>query len=152
MDYYFLERVYQRYHDIPWRVIETKRCYLREMIPDDLPDLYRLYAGKGMTEYMEPLYGWDEEMEYTKSYIENMYRFYGYGMWLVKDRMTDELIGRAGFDHYVVDGERILEMGYAIGVPYQRMGYASEVCQALIAYAKSAHLGYEELYCFVQVF
>ncbi|MDE6980927.1 MAG: hypothetical protein K2P60_05935, partial [Lachnospiraceae bacterium] len=45
VDYYFLERVYQRKHGIPWRVIDTERCYLREMTLQDLPDLYRLYEG-----------------------------------------------------------------------------------------------------------
>lgn len=150
IDYYFLERVYQRGHKIPWRVIETKRCYLREMTPEDLPDLYRLYEGEGMTEYMEPLYEWEQEMAYVKAYIENMYRFYGYGMWLVKDRIDDRLIGRAGFDHYTANGKCMLEMGYAIGVPYQRKGYATEVCRALIAYAKGAGLLYDGLYCFVR--
>ncbi len=44
IDYYFLERVYQRKHGIPWTVIETRRCYLREMTVSDLPDLYELYS------------------------------------------------------------------------------------------------------------
>lgn len=150
VDVYFLERVYQRKHGIPWRVIETKRCYLREMTLSDLPDLYRLYEGKGMTEYMEPLYGWEEEKKYAKAYIETMYRFYGYGMWLVKDRATDELIGRAGFDHYTDGGETLLEMGYAIAASRQRKGYATEVCRAMIEYAKGAETGYDKLYCFVR--
>lgn len=150
VDYYFLERVYQRKHHIPWRVIETKRCYLREMTLYDLPDLYELYAGDGMTKYMEPLFDREEETEYTKAYIQNMYRFYGYGMWLVKDRMTHRLIGRAGLNHCEPEGECVLEMGYAIGVPYQKKGYAAEVCRAVIDYAKCADLGFDKLYCFVQ--
>lgn len=149
IDYYFLERVYQRKHGIPWRVIETKRCYLREMTLSDLPDLYELYAGEGMTKYMEPLYDWEQETEYTKAYIQNMYRFYGYGMWLVKDRMTHRLIGRAGLEHCDLEGECLLEMGYAVGVSYQRMGYAEEVCRAVIEYAGGAELGFDKIYCFV---
>ena len=149
IDYYFLERVYQRKHGIPWRVIETKRCYLREMMLSDLPDLYELYAGEGMTEYMEPLYDWERETEYTKAYIQNMYRFYGYGMWLVKDRMTHRLIGRAGLDHCDLEGERLLEMGYAVGCPYRRMGYAAEVWRAVMEYVRCADLGFDKIYCFV---
>lgn len=150
VDYAFLERIYQRKHHIPWRVIETKRCYLREMTTEDLPDLYRLYAGEGMTDYMEPLYEWEEELAYTKAYIANMYRFYGYGMWLAKDRYTDELIGRAGLNNLEFEGEQILEMGYAIDVFRQRMGYGTEVCEAVIEYARAAETGYEKLYCFVR--
>ncbi|MBO5303719.1 MAG: GNAT family N-acetyltransferase [Lachnospiraceae bacterium] len=149
VDYWFLERIYQRKHHIPWRVIDTGRCYLREMTEEDLPELFELYAGKGMTDYMEPLFEWEEELEYTRAYIANMYRFYGYGMWLVMQKKTDKLIGRAGLNHLEFEGEMILEMGYAIGVSYQKNGYATEVCDAVIAYAKGADLGYEKLHCFV---
>lgn len=150
VDYYFLERVYQRKHGIPWRVIETKRCYLREMTLDDLDDLYEMYEDAAITKYMEPLYERKKEEEYTRAYIANMYHFYGYGMWLVKDEATDTLIGRAGLNNLEIDGENFLEMGYAIKVPCQRKGYATEVCEAIIAYAKGAGLGYEKLHCFVQ--
>ena len=64
-----------------------------------LDALFELYAGKGMTDYMEPLYPYEEEREYQQAYIEQMYRFYGYGMWIVCDRNTGELIGRAGVEH-----------------------------------------------------
>jgi len=150
IDYYFLERVYQRKHGLPWRVIETSRCYLREMTLLDLPDLYELYGQEGMTDYMEPLYDKEEEYAYAKAYIQNMYRYYGYGMWLVKDRNTDKLIGRAGFDHFESEGAYLLEMGYAISVFRQRQGYGFEVCQAMLAYAKEAELGFEQIHCFVQ--
>jgi len=150
IDYYFLERVYQRKHGLHWRVIETSRCYLREMTLLDLPDLYELYGQEGMTDYMEPLYDKEEEYAYAKAYIQNMYRYYGYGMWLVKDRVTHRLIGRAGLNHCEPEGECVLEMGYAIGVPYQKKGYATEVCRAIIDYAKCADLGFDKLHCFVQ--
>lgn len=150
LDYYFLERVYRRKHGLPWRVIETQRCYLREITLSDLPDLFALYGQKGMTNYMEPLYGIEEELACTKAYISNMYRYYGYGMWLVKDRKTDALIGRAGFDHFESEGECLLEMGYAISVFRQRQGYGFEVCRAMLAYAKEAELGFDRIHCFVR--
>lgn len=150
VDYYFLERIYQRKHQIPWHMIDTKRCYLREMTEEDLPDLYKLYEGEGITKYVEPLYEWEEELAYTKAYIKNMYRYYGYGMWLVKDRDTHELIGRAGLNNLEFGGKWILEMGYIIAADRQRMGYATEVCKAIIEYAKGADTGYDRLYCFVQ--
>lgn len=150
VDYDFLERIYQRRHGIPWRVIETGRCYLREMTLSDLPELYALYRDADFSRYIEPLHPWEEEVEYTKAYIEHMYRFYGYGMWLIRDRFTDELIGRAGYHLLELNGESFLEMGYAVAPNYQRKGYATEVCRAMIAYAKEAGLGYSKVHCFVQ--
>lgn len=150
VDFFFLERIYQRKHEIPWRVIETKRCYLREMTIQDLDELYEIYAGKGMTDYIEPLYeDRAEEEAYTKAYIKNMYGYYGYGMWLVFDRTDDKMIGRAGLNNQEIKKNIELEMGYLIRKEYQGQGYAKEVCGAIIAYAKEA-LEFETVNCLVE--
>ena len=150
VDYYFLERVYQRKHGIPWRVIDTRRCYLREMTVGDLPDLYVLYSDLSMTKYLQPLSSMEEETVYVKTHLEQMYHFYGYGFWIVKDRFTDELIGRAGFEHYCLGDTWALEMGYAVAKGRRRQGYAFEICQAMLDYIKGIESGFDKVYCFVQ--
>ena len=150
VDFYFLERIYQRKHGIPWRVIETERTYLREMTVDDVDALYEIYAKKGMTDYIEPLCeNREDEIAYTKAYIENMYVYYGYGMWLVCNRKTGEIIGRAGLNTQEIEGEIVLEMGYLIRKEYQRQGYAYEVCEAIIDYAREGS-DFLELSCLVE--
>ena len=94
IDRSFLQHVYERHHRIPWIILKTPRCIVKEFSMEYLDALFELYAGKGMTDYMEPLYPYEEEREYQQAYIEQMYRFYGYGMWIVCDRNTGELIGR----------------------------------------------------------
>lgn len=131
----FLQHVYERHHHIPWIILKTPRCIVKEFSMEYLDALFELYAGKGMTDYMEPLYPYEEEREYQQAYIEQMYRFYGYGMWIVCDRNTGKLIGRAGVEHREELGGE-LELGYAIGVPWQRQGYATEVCSAILTYVK----------------
>lgn len=132
----FLDKVYRRYHNLPWVILYTRRCYLRELCMADMDALFALYAKKGVTAYMEPLYERKQEEAYQKAYIEHMYRYYGYGMWLVCDRDTHEIIGRAGLEHRDYGDETELEMGYLIAPEKQRMGYAKEVCQAIITYAQ----------------
>lgn len=150
VDFYFLERVYQRYHHLPWTVIETKRCFLREITLGDLDDLYRLYEPEEMTRYMDGLYeNRQKEEEYTKAYIEHMYRFYGYGLWLVVEKETGEIIGRAGLGHLEVEEEVQLELGYLIGRNKQRQGYAFEVCQGILDYAKEA-TDFGSIHCLIQ--
>lgn len=150
VDYYFLERIYNRKHKIPWRVIDTNRCYLREMTLADLDALYELYAGKDIAKYMEPLYkDRAKEAAYTKAYIENQYYYYGYGMWVVIERATGRLIGRAGLNNQELHGEVELEMGYAIAADKQRQGYAFEICEKILQYAES-FLEFESVNCLVQ--
>ena len=52
---------------------ETDRCLIRELSLSDLPALYELYDKPGMTDFVEPLYDYETELEYQKAYIENMY-------------------------------------------------------------------------------
>lgn len=138
LDIEYLERVRRRYNHIPWDIGETDRCLIRELSLSDLPALYELYAKPGMTDYVEPLYDYETELEYQKAYIENMYGFYEYGMWLVFSKETGKLIGRAGLEHD--------ELGYMIAPELQNRGYATEVCRFIIEYARE-NTDFEELYC-----
>ena len=138
LDIEYLERVRRRYNHIPWDIGETDRCLIRELSLSDLPAIYELYDKPGMTDYVEPLYDYETELEYQKAYIENMYGFYEYGMWLVFSKETGKLIGRAGFEHD--------ELGYMIAPELQNRGYATEVCRFIIDYARE-NTDFEELYC-----
>ena len=148
VDYDFLEKVYQRHHGIPWTILETERLVVRELNLSDMDALFELYSYEGMTDYMEGLYSYEEEYNYQKAYIENMYRFFGYGMWLVFEKETGKLVGRAGVEHREeLEGE--LELGYAIGTPWQGRGYATEVCAGIMQYARD-ELGFEEICSLVE--
>ena len=138
LDIEYLERVRRRYNHIPWDIGETDRCLIRELSLSDLPALYELYDKPGMIDYVEPLYDYETELEYQKAYIENMYGFYEYGMWLVFSKETGKLIGRAGLEHD--------ELGYMIAPELQNLGYATEVCRFIIDYARE-NTDFEELYC-----
>ena len=85
--------VFERHHGIPWHILETKRCRVREFGMDDLDALYALYAKPHVTDFIEPLYAYAQEREYEKNYIERIYGFYGFGMWLVFEKETGQLIG-----------------------------------------------------------
>ena len=148
VDLAFLTHVYERHHKIPWTILTTERCVIKEFSMEYLDDLFELYSGEGMTDYMEPLYPYEQEKEYQEAYIRHMYGFYGYGMWIVCDKETGKLIGRAGVEHREeLNGE--MELGYAIGVPYQRQGYATEVCKAILAYVKEELLQ-ESVCCLIE--
>lgn len=149
VDFNFLERMYQRKHGIPWRVIETKRCYLREITIDDLDDLYALYQGETITKYMEGLYEErQKEEEYTRAYIKNMYQFYGYGMWVAIHKSSGKLIGRAGLDNLHLHGKVVLQMGYVVGEIFQNQGYATELCQGIIKYVRE-ETEFKEIHCLI---
>lgn len=129
----FFEGILKRFLGLPWNILETERCLVRETTVEDVDIFYQLYADKEITEYMEPLFeDRDEEIEYTKSYIKNVYEFYGFGMWTVVEKASGQVIGRAGVSYR--EGFSLPELGFMIGKAFWRQGYAYEVCSAIAQY------------------
>lgn len=146
VDDHFLERVFQRCHGLPWEIACTERCRIRELTLEDLPALETLYQKEGVTwrrdaegrkipGFIEPLYPKEEEKAYQQAYISNMYGYYGYGMWLVCDRQTGAVIGRAGLEHRAFPEGTELELGYLITPERQGQGLGTQVCRAILDFA-----------------
>ncbi len=141
-----IERFLRRYLRLPWTILETERCIVREMTEEDLPQLYEVYSGPGITRYTEGLYeDYEKELEYTREYIDRQYRFFEYGLWVVFEKKTGKMIGRAGLSGR--NGFDEAEIGYVIAEQFQRKGYAYEVLSAVLDYA-AKELSMESLNAF----
>ncbi len=133
LDAEYAERVYRRVKNLPWTILETDRCIIRETTPEDVESFYKIYSNPEITKYMEGLYPEiEQEKQYVREYIEKIYAFYEFGVWTVLEKESGEVIGRAGFSYR--QGYDEPEIGYIIGVPWQRHGYAEEVCRAILEY------------------
>lgn len=136
IEWEYLQKVYQRYRNIPWDITQTKRCLVREMGPGDLDDLYELYADERVTRYTEALFqDKEQEKQYIEGYIEHIYKYFGFGTWLIHRKEDGKLIGRAGFNFR--PGFDEVELGFVIGYPFWRKGYAYEVCSHLLELGKN---------------
>ena len=111
----------------------------------DLPHLYELYQTLSDCPYVEPLYEYEDEKAFTIKYIENMYGFFGYGLWLVFDKKTGELVARAGIENRSIDGQNCQELGYLVKKSWQGKHVAWEVMNHIVDIAKD-RFGLEELY------
>ena len=132
--YETVDMAYRRLAGLPWEILTTGRCIIRETIPEDVDSFYRIYAEPEVTKYMESLYpDRDEEIAYIEDYRDSVYKFYGYGMWTVLTK-DGTVIGRAGISWR--EGFQMPELGFVIGVPWQRQRYAYEVCSAILSYAR----------------
>lgn len=147
VEYESLELAYLRLTGQPWTIITTYRCIIRETTTYDVDDFYEIYKDPSITDYMEDLFADKaEEIAYIQDYIKNVYGFYGYGMWTVLEKTSGQVIGRAGLNWR--EGFDIPELGFVIGVPWQRQGYAYEVCLAILEYGKK-ELGFSRFQALV---
>ena len=136
----FLERVARRHLGLPWKICETKRTIVRELRGEEFMELWDNQVGLSFSS--------PEELEV---YTKNQYAFYGFGFWGIVEKKSGELIGVAGLRvPEEADGKMVygiswedappdsaeLELGYHIFVPFRRKGFAKEVCNAILSYAK----------------
>ena len=144
----FVRKVYRRLMGMPWDILETRRCLIRETTPEDVDDFYRIYSNPAITKYMEDLYPEvEQEKQYIREYIEKVYSFFEFGVWTVVERESGSVIGRAGFAFR--EGYEEPELGFIIGVPWQRQGYAEEVCRAVMRYGEEM-LGFQQVQAMVE--
>lgn len=92
-----LVKIWQRQRNIPWTILETERCIVREFVPEDTDALYDLYDEEAKRFLEPPSWNRSLEREILTSYIRRVYRLCGYGHWAVICKKTGELIGRMGF-------------------------------------------------------
>ena len=138
IDFRYVYRIYQRFQNLPWEIAETDRCIIREMTEEDLDGVYEVYAAPSITRYMEGLYkNREEELEYTRSYIQNAYTFWGYGTWVIERKTDKKIIGRVGFN--LREGFDEAELGFVIMEEEQRKGYAYECCEAVLRVGKEEY-------------
>ena len=133
-----LKLVCARKYNEPLVIARTERFIIREMTVGDLPHLYELYQTLSDCPYVEPLYEYEDEKAFTIKYIENMYGFFGYGLWLVFDKKTGELVARAGVENRSIDGQNCQELGYLVKKSWQVMNHIVDIAKD--------RFGLEELY------
>ena len=146
--YMYCEHIYARKTHTPACILETDNYIVREECENDLEELYRLYDTLSDCSFIEPLYEAEREKEFLSAYISNMYGFFDYGLWLVFEKKSGELIGRAGIENREIDGVTCREIGYLIRRDMQHKGYAYEACQAILEYA-SDELGIQEMFAVI---
>lgn len=144
----YVERVYRRFKGLPWDILETARCLIRETTPEDVGAFSQIYSEPAITAFTEGLYpNEDEEKAYIREYIQKVYTFYGFGVWTVVEKCSGDIIGRAGLS--CREGYDVPELGFIIGVPWQRKGYGEEVCRGILDYAART-LGFREINALVE--
>ncbi len=74
----------------------------------------------------------------TDEYLENSIRHwseFGFGVWILRDRQTGRLAGRALLRHVPIDGMDEIEVGYGLFPEFWGRGLATEIAAAIVRMA-----------------
>ena len=105
--------------------LETERLRLRPYRREDLDDLASMFADPEHMRY----YPMPFTREETATWIERQfdrYRDDGFGLWVIEDRATGEVLGTAGVTVQIVEDVREVELGWHVRPGMKGRGIAPE--------------------------
>lgn len=115
-------------------ILETQRLYLREMNREDLAALSLILQDE------ETMYAYNGAFsdEETAKWLDRQlarYRKYGFGLWAVVLKESDEMIGQCGITVQTWKDREVLEVGYLLRRDCWHKGFAVEAARACRDYA-----------------
>lgn len=113
-------------------IIETKRCFLREMTGEDAQSFYHLNLDPEVIKYT----GDDafESVEDARVFLESYdhYEKYGFGRWAVIEKETNAFIGWCGLKYTPESDE--YDIGFRFFKSLWNKGFATETALTCIEY------------------
>jgi len=113
---------------------ETARTYMREMCQSDFGALCRTLQDEEAMYAYEGAFSDAEVQEWLDRQISR-YHKWGFGLWAVILKETDEMIGQCGLTIQPWKDGEVLEIGYLFERKYWHNGYATEAAKACKKYA-----------------
>lgn len=115
-------------------ILETERLYLKEMNQSDFEDLAEILQNSRVMYAYEHDFSDNDVQEWLDRQITR-YKKYGFGLWAVILKSTDEMIGQAGLTMQPYKDNEVLEIGYLLKERFWHHGYASEAANGCKKYA-----------------
>lgn len=115
-------------------ILATERLYLREMEQNDFNSLCKILQDE---ETMYAYEGAFSDIEVREWLVRQILRYqkWGFGLWAVILKETDEMIGQCGLTMQPWKDKEVLEIGYHLQRIYWHNGYALEAAKACKQYA-----------------
>lgn len=113
--------------------LETSRLFLRPMLQTDFEALYLIFTDPNvMAAFNHPSFTPEQMQGWLQRNLEHQEQ-YGYGLFSVVRKETNELIGDCGLE--LMEDMGAAELGYDFRSPFWNQGYATEAAIAVRGYA-----------------
>lgn len=113
-------------------ILETPRLALRELGEEDHEALFEMYQDPRMNRFIGgPPPPREEYWRRVRETWPAYYARHGFGLWATVRREDGRLTGRCGLLSQEVDGERHVEVAYALAPEFWGRGYATEAARAI---------------------
>ena len=113
--------------------VRTARLVLTPVGSEDVDDLLLLYGDPEVVFWTGPWTAAD--VEAWAAEMAARWASDGVGKWLARDWSDGSLVGRGGFTRIDLDGQTVLELGWAVRDALTGRGYATELGRAALGWA-----------------
>ena len=116
-------------------ILETDRLFLREFLDSDYNDLCEILQDKDVMYAYGHSFSDEEVKSWYNKLIIDHYEKFGFGLWAVIHKQTNDLLGQCGLTIQDINGEKHLEIGYLFKKIHWHKGYAVEAALGCKKYA-----------------
>ncbi len=113
----------------------TERLAAERLLPGHLEDIRRMHSER---EQMAHLGGVRTDEQTDAYMVKNLRHWddYGFGTWVLRERSSGEVVGRAVLRHLVLENADETEVGYGFFTKWWGKGFAQEITRACLAHAR----------------
>ena len=134
----FLIKLWCHKNGLPCLIVDTERTVIRELGEKDVDEVIKISRQEHIISFVEDgRVSETEQREKLLAYIENIYRFYDYGIWGIFEKKTGILIGVISLDLLKTTENAEYEAGFFIRKEKLGLGFGKEALDAVAYYAKN---------------
>lgn len=120
------------------KLFQTQRLYAKHFEIGDLNNLYKLHSNQLVAKTtIDGIQSLETVEKHLKDFISHQENF-GFSQWAIFEKSSNKFIGRAGLTKRKLNDEveEGVEIRFAILPDFWNKGYASELTNSLVEYAK----------------
>lgn len=114
----------------------TPRLSAERLRPSHAGDIHRMHQDAEQMALLGGVRDADQTAEYMIRSLQH-WDEHGFGVWILRDRETNELAGRVLLRRLLLDGVDEIELGYSFFSPFWGRGLAVEVAHACLEFART---------------
>lgn len=118
-------------------ILETDRLIIRDLQESDFPALITMNQDPEVMQYFPNPYSQADSLRLYQG-IQNEVKAYGYSLWAVEEKDSQEFVGLVGLHHSdlrIFAGKEVVEIGWRLRKEFWNRGYATEAAQACLDFA-----------------
>ena len=134
----FLIKLWCHKNGVPCSVTNTERTEIRELCEKDIDEVIKISRQEHIIRFVEDgRVSEAEQRDKLLAYMENVYKFYDFGIWGIFEKKTGILIGVISLDLLKTTENEEYEAGFFIRREKLGLGFGKEALDAVVHYAKN---------------